>query len=103
VWAAAVTTALGAQLLPLPARLTLPLGAVAGALVGGVLGGLFDAGTVLTGLVAGGLSAAVALMVHRTLAALPASSRAPAWLALAIAPLATSTMVGYVVLRLLIG
>ncbi len=103
LWAAAVTTALAAQLLPLPGRVTFPVGALAAALVGGLLGGAFAADTVLAGLLAGGLSAAVALMVHRTLAVLPAAARAPGWVALAVAPLATSAMVAYVVLRLLVG
>lgn len=101
VWAASVVVALAALLLPLPGRLSLPLGAVAGALVGGLLGGVFAADTLLAGLVAGGLSAVVALLLHRALAVLPAAFRAPGWVALAVAPLAMSAMVGYVTLRLM--
>lgn len=103
VWAASVVVALAAALLPLPTRSTLPIGVVAGTLVGGLLGGVLDADTVLAGLVAGGLSTVVALLVHRTLAVLPPASRAPGWVALAVAPLATSAMVAYVALRLLVG
>jgi hypothetical protein len=103
VWAGSVVVALAAMLLPLPARSTFAIGAVAGTLVGGLLGGVLDADTVLAGLVAGGLSAVVALLVHRTLAVLPAASRAPGWVALAVAPITTSSMVAYVALRLIVG
>jgi hypothetical protein len=102
-WGAAVCAALATQLLPLPARITLPLAVVVAGLLGGVLGGLFADGTVVAGLVVGTLCATVTLMVHRLLATLPTAGRAPGWLALAVAPAATSGMVAYVVLRLMVG
>jgi hypothetical protein len=42
-------------------------------------------------------------MLHRLLSVLPPAGSAPAWLALALAPLASTGMVGYVALRLLVG
>ncbi|MGN6300340.1 MAG: hypothetical protein ACTHN8_04515, partial [Angustibacter sp.] len=59
--------------------------------------------TVLVGLVTGLVSAATALLLHRMLAVLPAAARAPGWVALAVAPLASSGVVAYVLLRLLVG
>ncbi|GAB3592176.1 hypothetical protein GCM10027446_12290 [Angustibacter peucedani] len=102
-WAAPVVAGSLVQLAPLPRRFTLPLGVLVGLLVGGLLGGLFDDGTVVAGLLCGGVATAVALMVHRLLEPLPAAGRAPGWLALAVAPLATSAMAGYVALRLTLG
>ncbi len=102
-WAAAVTAALVLTVLPLPGRLALPLGVVLGALLGGLLGGLLADGTIVSGLLCGGVAAAIALMVHRLLVPLPTAGRAPGWLALSVAPLATSGMAAYVVLRLSLG
>ena len=69
----------------------------------GLLGSLLDDGTLLAGALTGALCGAVALVVHRLLVVLPAAGRAPGWLALAAAPLATTGIVGYVVLRLTLG
>jgi hypothetical protein len=96
-------TALAAALLPWPGRLTSPVGVVAGALVAGLLGGVFAEETVVVGLVTGLVSAAVAVLLHRMLAVLPAAARAPGWVALAVAPLASSGAVAYVLLRLMVG
>ncbi len=103
VWGGAVATALAGVLLPWPARLTYPVGLVAGALVAGLLGGIFAEETVVVGLVTGLVSAAPALLLHRMLAVMPAAARAPGWVALAVAPLASSGAVAYVLLRLLVG
>lgn len=103
VWGAGVVAALAAVLLPWPARLSYPVGVVAGALVAALLGGLFAQETVLVGLATGLVSAATALLLHRTLAVLPAAARAPGWVALAVAPLASSGAAAYVLLRLLVG
>lgn len=103
VWGGGVVVALAGVLLPWPGRLSYPVGLVAGALVAGLLGGVFDEETVVVGLVTGALSAATALMLHRMLAVLPAAARAPGWVALAVAPLASSGAVAYVLLRLLVG
>ncbi|HEX3003644.1 MAG TPA: hypothetical protein VHO27_05500 [Angustibacter sp.] len=103
VWGGAVATALAGVLLPWPGRLSFPVGLVAGALVAGLLGGVFAEETVVVGLVTGLLSAATALLLHRTLAVMPAAARAPGWVALAVAPLAASGAVAYVVLRLMVG
>ena len=96
-----VALALALQLFPVPARLSAAGGAVAAVLVGALLGGLLPGPTLLAGAVSAGLGSVVALMMHRLLAVLPAAGWAPGWLALAIGPLASSGMVGYVVLRLL--
>ena len=98
-----VTLALVLQLVPVPARLSAAGGAVAAMLLGALLGGLLTGPTLVAGVVSAGLGSVVALMMHRLLAVLPAAGWAPGWLALAIAPLASSGMVGYVVLRLLAG
>lgn len=103
VWAAAGAAALLTQALALPSRVVGAVGAVLGTLVGGVLGGLFADGTLAASLVLGALSSGVVLVLHRLLALLPASGRAPGWLALAVAPLASTGTVGYVVLRLMLG
>ena len=96
-----VALALALQLFPVPARLSAAGGVVAAVLIGGLLGGLVPGPTLLAGVVSAGLGSVVALMLHRLLAVLPAAGWAPGWLALAIGPLASSGMVGYVVLRLL--
>jgi hypothetical protein len=102
-WAAAVTVAVVVQALTLPGRWLLALGVVLGALVGALLGGLLHDDTVVAGLVVGAISAAVAVMLHRLLVVLPSAGRAPGWLALAVAPVAGSAIVAYVVLRLAVG
>ena len=98
-----VALGLALQLLPFPARISAGIGVVAAFLLGALLGGLLDGPTTIAGGVAGGLGSAVALMVHRLLSVLPAAGWAPGWLALAVAPLASSGVVAYVVLRLLAG
>lgn len=107
---APVTVALVVQLVALPVRLTALAGVVAAALVGGALGGLLAgpgaAGSgpvVLAAVVSGVLGSVVALTLHRLLVLLPAAGWAPGLLALAVGPLASSGMVGYVVLRLVVG
>lgn len=102
-WAAAVTIALATGLLPLPGRISLPLGITLATLAGGVLGGVLDDGTVVAGLLTGAACSAVSLMLHRLLAAQPAAGQAPGWVALAVAPIASSGMVAYVVQRLALG
>ncbi|HEX8498087.1 MAG TPA: hypothetical protein VF661_12895 [Actinomycetales bacterium] len=96
-------TALALQLLPLPARVSAAIGAVAAVLVGALLGGLLPDGEPLTAAAVGGLCAVVALVLHRLLSVLPAAGWAPGWLALAVGPLASSGMVAYLVLRLTLG
>ncbi len=98
-----VTTALALQLLPAPARTTALIGTVAAVLVGALAGGLLEGPTGAAGATVGGLGAVVALMLHRLLAVLPAAGWSPGWLALAVAPLASTGMVAYVVLRLAVG
>lgn len=98
-----VAVALGLQLLPMPARITAGIGAAAALLVGALLGGLLAGPTPLAGAVASALGAPVALMLHRLLVVQPAAGWAPGWLALAVGPLASSGIVSYVVLRLLVG
>ena len=98
-----VALALSLQLLPFPARISAGIGTVAALLVGGLLGGLLEGPTSSAGAVSGVLGAVVALMVHRLLSVQPAAGWAPGWLALAVAPLASSGVVAYVVLRLLAG
>jgi hypothetical protein len=105
-WAVPVALALAVMALPVPGRIALLGGVVVAALAGALLGGLLGdaAGSGLNplgGAVAGAAAAAVALLLHRLLAGLPRAGRTPGWLALAIAPLASSGLVGYVVLRLL--
>jgi hypothetical protein len=102
-WAVCVAVALLVQLVPVSSRLIIGLGIVVAAAVGAVLGTVLDDGTALAGALCGGLCSAVALVLHRLLAVLPAAGRAPGWLALAAAPLASSGMVAYVVLRLALG
>jgi hypothetical protein len=102
-WAVAVAVALLALLAPVSSRIIIVVGALLAAVAGGLLGMLLDDGTLLAGALTGVLCGAVALVVSRLLAVLPAAGRAPGWLALAAAPLATSGMVAYVVLRLLLG
>ncbi len=102
-WALPVAAGTLVLLAPLPGRITLPVGLAVGLLVGGLVAGLVEVETVAAGLVCGGVSTAVALMVHRLLVPLPSAGRAPGWLALAVAPLATSGMAGYVALRLTVG
>lgn len=110
-WAAAVAAALLTEAVlerlsgPLPVRgvLAVPLAVLVAVVVGGVCGAAAAAVSWPAGAVAGGLSAVVALVLHRLLVQLPAAGRAPGWLALAVAPLAGSGMVGYVVLRLALG
>lgn len=110
-WALAVA---GAQLaevvldrlsaqLPVRDALVLPLAVLVAVGTGGLCGAGLDAVTLPAGALAGGLSGLVALVLHRLLVQLPAAGRAPGWLALAVAPLAVSAMVGYVVLRLMVG
>jgi hypothetical protein len=101
--AAPVAIGLALQALPVPGRLASVAGVVVTVLVAGLVAGLLPEPTVLAGLVTGLVAGAVAVMLHRLLSVLPPAGSAPAWLALAVAPLASSGMVGYVVLRLMVG
>ncbi|WP_426565213.1 hypothetical protein ACPPVT_02695 [Angustibacter sp. McL0619] len=102
-WAVSVAVALLAQVAPVSSRIVIAVGAVLAAVVGGLLGLLLDGMTPLAGALTGVICGAVALVVHQLLAVLPAAGRAPGWLALAAAPLATTGMLGYVILRLALG
>lgn len=105
VLVAAVPTAIGlaVQASPVPARIANAAGVVASAVLAGLIAGLVPEPTILTGLVTGLVAGAVAVMLHRLLVVLPPAGTAPAWLALALAPLASSGMVSYVALRLMVG
>ena len=103
VWTLPVGLAVALQGLPLPGRVAVPLAVVAAGLSGALLGGLLPAPTALAGAVAAALAAAVAVMLHRLLTVLPRAGTSPGWLALSAAPLASSGLVGYVALRLLVG
>ncbi|HKG49989.1 MAG TPA: hypothetical protein VKB14_06090 [Actinomycetales bacterium] len=103
VWALPVALGVALQALPLPGRTAVPLGVLVAALSGGLLGGWAPAATTVGGAVAAGAAAAVAVMLHRLLVVLPRAGATPGWLALAVAPLAASGLVGYVALRLLIA
>ncbi len=108
IWAGAGTAAVLTQLLPRAVGPRVLFGltgaALAGAVLGqyagflGAVGGRGVAGA-LAGLVIGG---ATSLMM-RIFATLPAAGTAPAWLAAAVAPIAGSGVLGYIVLRLLLG
>lgn len=98
-----VAVGLALEALPFPGRLTSLAGVVATVLLSGLLAGFVPEPTVGTGLLSGLLAGAVAVMLHRLLSVLPPAGSAPAWLAVALAPLASSGMVGYVVLRLMVG
>lgn len=98
-----VALALVLQLLPLPARHASAAGLVVAVLAGGLLGGPLPAVTPVAVAAVAALSSAVALVLHRLLSVQPAAGWAPGWLALAAAPLASSGMVSYVVLRVLVG
>jgi hypothetical protein len=98
VWALPVALGVALQALALPGRVAVPLGVLAAALSGGLLGGLLSAPTA-----GAGAAAAVAVMLHRLLTVLPRAGVTPGWLALAAAPLASSGLVAYVALRLLVA
>ncbi len=98
-----VAVGLAMQAGPAPGRITSVAGVVASAVLAGLAAGVVPGPTVLAGLLTGLVAGAVAVMVHRLLAVLPPAGAAPAWLALATAPLASSGMVSYVALRLLVG
>lgn len=98
-----VAVGLAVQALPLPARLAGVAGVVAAALLAGLVAGLLPQPTVLSGLVTGLAAGTVAVMLHLLLAVLPPAGSPPAWLSLALAPLASTGMVSYVVLRLMVG
>lgn len=98
-----VAVGLAVQALPVPARLASVAGVVAAALLAGLVAGLLPQPTVLSGLVTGLVAGTVAMMLHRLLAVLPPAGSPPAWLSLALAPLASTGMVSYVVLRLMVG
>jgi hypothetical protein len=98
-----VAIALGLQALPVPGRVASLTGVGVAALLAGLVAGLVPEPTILAGLVTGLVTGAVAVMLHRLLSVLPPAGSAPAWLALALAPLASTGMVGYVALRLLVG
>jgi hypothetical protein len=114
VWAAAVAAALVTQVRS-TSPVMVPVGVLAGAAGGAVAGavagaasGALAAGTSagvgpVPGLVAGAFVAGVAVMVQRLLTPLPAAVRGPGWLAVAVAPVAASGLVGYVALRLMVG
>jgi hypothetical protein len=98
-----VAVALAMQAAPVPGRLASVGGVAASTVLGGLVAGLVPEPTVLAGLVTGLVVGAVGVMLHRLLAVLPPAGAAPAWLAVATAPLASTGMVGYVVLRLMVG
>ncbi|HET8617220.1 MAG TPA: hypothetical protein VFL94_16990 [Actinomycetales bacterium] len=100
---APVAIGVAMQALPLPGRVASVSGVVASVLLAGLVAGLVPEPTVVTGLATGLVAGAVALMLHRLLSVLPPAGSAPAWLALALAPLASSGMVTYVALRLMVG
>jgi hypothetical protein len=93
---------LALQALPVPGRLSSVAGVGVAALLAGLVANFLEP-TVLAGLVTGLATGAVAVMLHRLLSVLPPAGSAPAWLAVALAPLASTGMVGYVALRLLVG
>lgn len=103
VAAVPVAVALAMQAAPVPARMASVAGVVASTVLGGLIAGFVPEPTVLAGLVTGLLASAVGVMVHRLLTVLPPAGAAPAWLALAMAPLASTGMVSYVTLRLMVG
>jgi hypothetical protein len=103
VWALPVGLAVALQALPLPGRVAVPVGVLAACLSGALLGGLLPAPTAAAGAVAAAAAGAVAVMLHRLLTVLPRAGTSPGWLALSAAPLASSGMVAYVALRLLVG
>jgi hypothetical protein len=98
-----VAVGLALQALPVPGRVASVVGVLAAALLAGLVAGFVAEPSVLAGLVTGLAVGAVAVMLHRLLSVLPPAGSAPAWLALALAPLASTGMVGYVALRLLVG
>jgi hypothetical protein len=98
-----VAIGLALQALPVPGRLTAVAGVVLTALLSGLVAGLVPEPTVVAGLVTGLVAGSVAAMLHRLLSVLPPAGSAPAWLAVALAPLASTGMVSYVALRLLVG
>jgi hypothetical protein len=97
-----VAIGLALQALPVPGRVASLAGVALAALLAGLAANFLEP-TVLAGLVTGLVAGAVAVMLHRLLSVLPPAGSAPAWLALALAPLASTGMVGYVALRLLVG
>ncbi len=97
-----VALALVLQLLPLPARQAAVAGLVVAVTAGGLLGGLLPTVAVLPAAAVAGVASVVALVLHRLLSVQPAAGWAPGWLALAAVPLASSGMVSYVLLRLLV-
>jgi len=94
--------ALVLQLLPLPARHASAAGLAVAVLAGGVLGAVLHGVTAVPAAAVGALSSAVALVLHRLLSVQPAAGRAPGWLALAAAPIASSGMASYLLLRVLL-
>jgi hypothetical protein len=94
---------LALQAWPVPARIADIAGVVASAVLAGLIAGIVPEPTVLAGLVTGLVAGVVGVMLHRLLAVLPPAGSAPAWLAVATAPLASTGMVSYVALRLLVG
>jgi hypothetical protein len=103
VWAAAAAAALATQVVRSSGPVGVPVGLVAGAVAGGLAAALAPDGRLMAGLVAGGLVGGVAVMVQRLLLTLPGAVRGPGWLAVAVAPVAASGLVGYVALRLMVG
>lgn len=103
VWAVPVALAVAIQALPLPGRIALPLAVLVAALLGGLLGEALNGPAPLAGAATAATASAVAVMLHRLLLVLPRAGSTPGWLALATAPLASSGLVGYVMLRLLGG
>ena len=98
-----VAVGLALQALPVPGRLASVSGVGVSALLAALLAGFVPEAPVLAGLLTGLAAGAVAVMLHRLLSVLPPAGSAPAWLALALAPLASTGMVGYVALRLLVA
>ena len=102
VTALPAAVALTFAVLPASAVATGAAGVLAAAGAGAALGQATTT-PVAASAAAGALAAVVALVTHRLLAVLPAAGWTPGWLALAVAPLASSGMVAYVAVRLLVG
>ncbi len=100
---APVAFALVLQLLPLPARHASVAGAVLATAAGGMLGLLLPTMTALPVAAMAAVGSGVALVLHRLLSVQAAAGWAPGWLALAAVPLASSGMVSFVMLCVLVG
>ncbi len=108
IWSAACVAALLGELWRGAPGQRAIFGCLAAAVSGGLLGqyaGFIGAqgGRGLPGALAGLGIGAVGLLFFRSFVALSPAQRGPAWLAVLIAPAAGTAMVGYILLRLLLG